>query len=113
MSLCVIHCVNEAASSALFALTEQRLANLKQRITYILQHKDDTRETIFKIASSNKALLDVEFKIASAVYYHSSCYKKFIHNRYLHIVKRPVKVKSSATQKVKSLPDQVSKVQHT
>ena len=65
MSLCVIHCVNEAASSALVALTEQRLANLKQRITYKLQHKDDMHETIFEIASSNKALLDVEFNIAS------------------------------------------------
>ena len=56
MSLCVIHCAHGAASSALVALTEQRLANLKKRMTYILQHKDDTHETIFEIASANKSI---------------------------------------------------------
>ena len=70
MSLCLIHCAHGAASSALVALTEQRLATLKKRITYILQHKDDTHETIFEIASANKSF---------------TAYHNVIHNRYLYL----------------------------
>ena len=105
MSLCAIHCVHEAASSSqqLSILTEKRLDTLKQRIAFILQHKDDTHQTIFEIASANKNLLNIQFNSASPIYYHMSCYTKLTHNRYI--------LKRNSTQTVESLHDQVSLLQ--
>ena len=105
MSLCAIHCVHEGASSSqqLSILTEKRLDTLKQRIAFILQHKDDTHQTIFDIASANKNLLNIQFNSASPIYYHMSCYTKLTHNRYI--------LKRNSTQTVESLHDQVSLLQ--
>ena len=79
MSLCASHRVREAASSSqqLTVLTQKKFDSLKQRITFVLQHKDDTHQTIFEIALGHWIWFCL-----SPIYYHMSCYIKILYKNH-------------------------------